>query len=519
MLNFIKREIHLYKHWENLNLKLSDFNCFSKKLISYKCHHKNNVSLLSNLKSSFNNTSNLQISSDPHEFFKFQKFSFSKQGSKEWLDRHTKDQYVKKSKNLDYRSRAAFKLIEINQKYKLLRPGQKVLDVGSAPGGWSQVIAELTKSSPNKPSAVAVDILRMDHVEGVHFIQGDMNKQKVQDSILEKNNYEKFDLVLSDMCPEFTGTKATDHANLIMLNQVTIEFAQKVLKRNGNFIMKTFEGSLQKKLHDGIRKYFKTINRFKPSSSRSESSEMFLVCMGYLENEILKKEAEDLAKMTPEEYFENQKKEVIKNYRLMKLNKLTLLEDLDKYRDEIISKYKIDPEKIKVDPKEEAEISKLIQEENDRLHEELHGRAYKPLPEDMSLIDYVQNYEKEMKQYDDKLRDVLKKEQFSQEEIDELLKEDTNETYQRENAQNQLKDIEYLQQKIDSLEKRITDEEAEGLLRYDGEENETLAKFKRWENILNDLQEDEKARRKMPSEETSIDSHDESKLIEEYSFI
>jgi hypothetical protein len=168
----------------------------------------------------------------------------------------------------------------------------------------------------------------------------------------------------------------------------------------------------------------------------------------------------------------------------MKLNKLTLLEDLDKYRDEIISKYKIDPEKIKVDPKEEAEISKLIQEENDRLHEELHGRAYKPLPEDMSLIDYVQNYEKEMKQYDDKLREVLKKEQFSQEEIDELLKEDTNETYQRENAQNQLKDIEYLQQKIDSLEKRITDEEAEGLLRYDGEENETLAKFNLLKNLF-----------------------------------
>jgi 23S rRNA (uridine2552-2'-O)-methyltransferase len=515
MLNLIKREIHKYKSNDN-GLSLSNLYCFSKKLFSNKNHQINKISLLSNQNNLLsNNSSTLKSISSP-DFLKFQKFSFSKQGSKEWLNRHTKDQYVKKSKNLDYRSRAAFKLIEINQKYKLLRPGQKVLDVGSAPGGWSQVIAELTKSSPKKPSAVAVDILRMEQVEGVHFIQGDMNKQQVQDAILEKNNYEKFDLVLSDMCPEFTGTKATDHANLILLNQVTIDFAQKVLKRNGNFIMKTFEGSLQKKLQEGIRKYFKTINRFKPASSRSESSEMYLVCLGYLENEILKKEAEDLAKMTPEEYFENQKKEAIKNYRLMKLNKLTLLEELDKFRDEIMTKYKVDPEKIKVDPKEEAEMAKLIQEENDRLHEELYGRAYKRLPEDMSLTDYVQQYQEEMKQYDEKLREVLKKEQFSQEEIDELLKEDTNEAYQRENAQNQLKDIEYLQQKIESLEKRITDEEAESLLKPDGEENEILSKFKRWENILNDLQEEEKARRKMPSEEASIDTHDESKIKREF---
>ena len=127
----------------------------------------------------------------------------------------------------------------------------KILDVGCAPGGWCQIILEHLKPVPNPTnklnSLVAVDILPMERMNNVSFIQGDMKKQSTCDEILEKSNYEKFDLILSDICPEFTGQKSTDHYNLIELNRVTAEFAFKVLKRKGNLIFKTFEGSLQRK--------------------------------------------------------------------------------------------------------------------------------------------------------------------------------------------------------------------------------------------------------------------------------
>lgn len=414
------------------------------------------------------------------------KYQFSKRGSREWMNRHVNDKYVKKTRILEYRSRAAFKLIEIHEKYKLLRPGQKVLDVGSAPGGWSQVIAEYTKSTDRNPLAVAVDILDMEDVPGVHFIRGDMTKQDVQDEILNKNNYEKFDLVLSDMCPEFTGTKAADHVNLIQLNETTIDFASKVLKRNGNFVMKTFEGTLQRKLQERIKKYFNKIHRFKPASSRSDSSELFLVCIGYLENEELKKEAEEITKLSPEEFFEKEKTAALKQYKLAKLNELTLLEDLDKMKEEIKAKFKIDPDKIKIDEKEEEELKKTIAEENEILRDELYGRAYK-LYKGQSFSKFVEEYQAEMESLDVKLREILKKDKVEMEEYEEFFKQDVDKKHLDEITKNAIQEVDYYQKQIDALSKQITEEEAQELLRMDGKENEILAKYKKWEKIIEDV--------------------------------
>lgn len=242
-----------------------------------------------------------------------------------------------------------------------------MLDVGSAPGGWSQIIADNIKSDIKKPQVVAVDINHMDPLNGVIFLQGNFNDKKVQDNLIELNNYEKFDLVCSDICPEFTGEKFVDHTRLIELNQVTKNFAFKVLKRNGNLVIKTFEGTMQKKFSEGIKNYFNKIHRFKPTSSRSESSELYLVCLGYLENEELKKEAEEIMKMQPSDYLEKRKEEALKEYKMNKLNRQFPLEELDKMREEIMKKYKLDPDKIKIDEKEAEEIRKMLDDERKRV--------------------------------------------------------------------------------------------------------------------------------------------------------
>ena len=264
---------------------------------------------------------------------------------------------------MNYKSRAAFKLIEIQNKYKILKKGQKVIDIGSAPGGWSQVISELVHSNKSKPDVIAVDILKMDQIDGVCFIQGDLTRREIQERILEKNNFEKFDVVLSDMCPEFVGQKYKDHFNLIKLNEMTIEFASKILKTNGILVMKTFEGSMQKKLQEGIDLYFEKIQRFKPASSRSESSELYLICTGYMQNEKLKSEIEKVQNTDINEFIEKKKNDAIKNYKFKKFDKDFEADKLSKLRDDIINIFKVDPESIKVSKEEEEEIIKILEEE------------------------------------------------------------------------------------------------------------------------------------------------------------
>ncbi len=264
---------------------------------------------------------------------------------------------------MNYKSRAAFKLLEIQNKFKIIKKGQKVIDIGSAPGGWSQVISEIIQSNKTNPSVIAVDILRMDPIDGVSFVQGDLTRKEIQEKILEKNNFEKFDVVLSDMCPEFVGQKYKDHFNLIKLNEMTIEFGSKILKTNGILVMKTFEGTMQKKLQENIELYFEKIQRFKPASSRSESSEIYLICFGYMQNQKLKSEIERIENTDINEFIDKKKNDAIKNYKFKKYDTEFDKEKLNKLREDIIKIFKLDPEEIKITKDEEEEIKKIMENE------------------------------------------------------------------------------------------------------------------------------------------------------------
>ncbi len=209
------------------------------------------------------------------------KSSFTSSNSANWLKRHLNDDFVKKSKLLQYRSRAAFKILEIQDKYKIFRPGQFILDFGAAPGGWSQVISNIIKSNLQKPSIVAVDILPFDKLDGVKIIKGDITNRKTQEEIFRESDFNKFDIICSDACPEFIGIKDSDIARAIDLNKVVINYAFKYLKQDGHLIIKAFEGKGSNEIQEILKKQFMKVNKFKPSSSRSESAENYLICLFY----------------------------------------------------------------------------------------------------------------------------------------------------------------------------------------------------------------------------------------------
>ena len=216
---------------------------------------------------------------------------FSIGNSSQWLKRHLNDDYVKKSKILQYRSRAAFKILEIQTKFNIFKPGQLVLDFGAAPGGWSQVIAPLIKSNTKKPTVVAIDLLPIENIEGVSILKGDLTSKKMQDEIFRLSDLSKFDVICSDACPEFIGIKGTDISRSLELNKTILKYSLKYLKNDGHLIMKAFEGSNFTELTDNIKTQFKKINRFKPTSSRSESGEHYLICLYYTPNkEALKRD-------------------------------------------------------------------------------------------------------------------------------------------------------------------------------------------------------------------------------------
>jgi len=194
-----------------------------------------------------------------------------------WLNEHFNDTYVQKAQELGYRSRAAFKLLEIQEKDKIIKPGMFVVDLGSAPGGWSQVARQF---SGNSGKIVAVDILAMDQLAQVDFIQGDFREQETLDSILDLLNNQSPDLVISDMAPNISGVKTADQAKGIYLVELAIELADEVLKPGGNLLVKVFQGQgFEGILKDLKQKYQKVISR-KPKASRARSSEIYLLAKG-----------------------------------------------------------------------------------------------------------------------------------------------------------------------------------------------------------------------------------------------
>jgi 23S rRNA (uridine2552-2'-O)-methyltransferase len=184
--------------------------------------------------------------------------------NKEWLRRHVTDPYVRKAKAQGYRSRAAFKLLEINQKEKLLRPGIAVLDLGAAPGGWSQVAAEKVKPGGK---VLAVDVLRMEPIPGVTFVQGDFRDLAGDPA----------DVVLSDVSPNMSGIRNVDQARALELSLAAVDLCEKALRPEGAFLVKVFQGEAFDELLARLKQVFTDVKVIKPAASRDESRETYLL--------------------------------------------------------------------------------------------------------------------------------------------------------------------------------------------------------------------------------------------------
>jgi 23S rRNA (uridine2552-2'-O)-methyltransferase len=198
--------------------------------------------------------------------------------SKKWLDEHVNDPYVKKAKADGYRSRASYKLIEINEKDKLIHLGSVVMDLGSAPGGWSQIVAPLVGDSGR---VIASDILPMDGIRGVTFIQGDFTEAEVYDQILHTLNNDKADVVVSDMSPNLSGVSTTDQYASIYLVELALDMARNVLKPGGSFCAKVFQGVGYEEYVKDVRTSFDKVIVRKPAASRPRSREVYIVGKGF----------------------------------------------------------------------------------------------------------------------------------------------------------------------------------------------------------------------------------------------
>lgn len=197
----------------------------------------------------------------------------SKSSSK-WLNEHFSDQYVQKAQKMGYRSRAAFKLEEIQQKDKLIKPGMSVVDLGAAPGGWSQVARQYCG---DKGKIIALDILPMDHLAEVEFIQGDFREDQVYQKLMSVVGDNKIDLVLSDMAPNISGIKSSDQARAMYLVELALDFSSQVLRPGGNFLVKVFQGQGFDAFHKQMKQAFSKVISRKPQASRARSTEIYLL--------------------------------------------------------------------------------------------------------------------------------------------------------------------------------------------------------------------------------------------------
>ncbi|TDF42157.1 23S rRNA (uridine(2552)-2'-O)-methyltransferase RlmE [Alteromonadaceae bacterium M269] len=198
--------------------------------------------------------------------------------SQRWLKEHFDDQYVQKAQKMGLRSRAVFKLEEIQAKDKLIHPGMNVVDLGAAPGGWSQLAADLVGDSGR---VIACDILPMDAIAEVDFLQGDFSEDAVLETLLEGINGKNVDVVMSDMAPNMTGNDAVDQARSIYLVELALDMCNDVLKKNGSFVTKVFQGEGFDAFFKAVKERFKQVKTRKPDSSRARSREVYLVATGF----------------------------------------------------------------------------------------------------------------------------------------------------------------------------------------------------------------------------------------------
>ena len=200
--------------------------------------------------------------------------------SKQWLRDHFNDAYVKKSKYEGYRSRASYKLLEIQRKDNFIKPGMTVVDLGAAPGGWSQVAAELVG---DRGRVIASDILPMDIIANVEFVQGNFMEQGVLDKLVDQLRGSQVDLVISDMAPNMSGMKGIDQPQAMNLAELALDMSRSVLKPGANFLVKVFQGEGFESFRQELRETFRTVKTRKPAASRTKSSEIYLLAGDYFE--------------------------------------------------------------------------------------------------------------------------------------------------------------------------------------------------------------------------------------------
>ena len=198
-------------------------------------------------------------------------------GSTIWLQRQLNDPYVARAKAEGYRSRAAFKIKELDERYKLFHKSQRVVDLGAAPGGWSQVAAAITGSTEANPLVVAIDYLEMDEIPGVRFLKKDFTDDDAPQALIEAMGGKKADIVLSDMAAPTTGHRSTDHIRVVALVELAADFAVQVLAPGGTFVAKVFQGGTEHELLHTLKKHFATTLHAKPKASRAGSAETYLL--------------------------------------------------------------------------------------------------------------------------------------------------------------------------------------------------------------------------------------------------
>ena len=198
--------------------------------------------------------------------------------SNRWLQEHVTDPYVRKAQKEGYRSRSSYKLIELNERDRLIRPGMLVMDLGAAPGGWSQVASALVG---DKGRVLATDILPMDALKGVDFVQGDFREESVLEQILEHLHGDRPDVILSDMAPNISGVDSADQASSIHLLELALDLVRRVLKPHGTFVAKMFQGAGSDDYLKELRAAFEKVSIRKPAASRPRSREVYLVAKGF----------------------------------------------------------------------------------------------------------------------------------------------------------------------------------------------------------------------------------------------
>ena len=198
--------------------------------------------------------------------------------SSRWMQEHFHDEYVKMAQAQGYRSRAVFKLNEIQDKDQLIKPGMNIIDLGAAPGGWSQRARQIIGK---KDKIIALDILPMDPLEGVDFIQGDFREQAVMDQLYAVLDGAPINLVMSDMAPNMSGNKGVDQPRSIYLGELALDTAKTVLSKDGIFLVKLFHGEGFEEFHKEVQRFFSKVVIRKPKASRPRSNEVYILAKGF----------------------------------------------------------------------------------------------------------------------------------------------------------------------------------------------------------------------------------------------